>query len=170
MSVFIVGFPGAVASRVAELIAATHGEKVVLLVAPNHRRLAKRFVKKVDGNIVIAEGRDGVPEGFAHAHRQHEGRLADGFAAVDDTVFGGLGQERHPEVVGALAEGGQLVGARTEGTENAVVVPDELFAREPAEPLGEGGLAAAQIAMEQKNQTAVQSPADGTAQGNGLVG
>ena len=56
MSVFIVGFPGAVASRVAELIAATHGEKVVLLVAPNHRRLAKRFVKKADGNIVIAEG------------------------------------------------------------------------------------------------------------------
>jgi hypothetical protein len=56
VSIFIVGFPGAVACRVAELLGKEETAKVILLVAPKHQRQAKKFIKKSEAQISILEG------------------------------------------------------------------------------------------------------------------
>src|SRR5690606_15671986 len=53
-----------------------------------------------------AEGGDGGAQGFAHAEGEHERRLADGLAAVDDAGFFGFREELDREARRTLAEAG----------------------------------------------------------------
>jgi nucleoside-diphosphate-sugar epimerase len=56
VSVFIIGFPGAVACRVAQLLDAQQTSKVALLVAPKHQRQVKKFIKKTGVRVSVVEG------------------------------------------------------------------------------------------------------------------
>ena len=71
-----------------------------------------------------------------HSKREHQGRLADRFAAIN-RVFAIRGILDQPDVefFGYIRSRRYLVGARRMRGEHALAVPHQLFTRQPAHAL-----------------------------------
>ena len=91
-------------------------------------------------------GADGVFHGLDEGNGEYEGGFSDGLGSVDGGGSG-IGEEADPEVfgIGDRANRRDLVGRRRMGTEVALLIPDEFFAREPAVTLGESAFDLAAI-------------------------
>ena len=103
-----------------------------------------------EGGGEVGVVREGVAEGFADGDGEHEGRFADGFGTVDGRALGGVGEKVDAEVEGSIREGGDGVGAGAVSEKDAIIVPLQVFAGEPAGSLHEGAfnLAAVEVGAE----------------------
>src|SRR5262245_4185639 len=78
-----------------------------------------------------------ITDRFADADREHQRRLAYGFAAVDRSVLRRVLQKLDVEAWRYVAYRGNLIGACRVRQQPAITTPSQLFCGEPAHSLDE---------------------------------
>src|SRR5262249_34012960 len=111
----------------------------------NREEHALRRQRAVEDDEAVSEGGDRITNRLAHRNREHQRRLTHRFAPEDDVRLAGVPQELDSEIRGHFGPRGQLVRRRAGGGEATVVVPQQLFEREPAHALDEAAFDLAAI-------------------------